>query len=84
MSDPHDATGHDRGADTRPEGQQPDRWGEHERPAGVPAPPVTGDGVVDEAVAQLAFVSEVPVDEQPAIYDAVHRVLQDRLADVEG
>jgi hypothetical protein len=84
VSDPHDAAAHDRAADSRPDGQQHARWGEPERPAGVLAPPVTGDGVVDEAVAQLAFVSQVPVDEQPAIYDAVHRVLQDRLADVEG
>jgi len=50
----------------------------------APEPPATGDDAVDEAVATLRDVSAVPVDEQPAIYDAVHRALQDRLADVDG
>ena len=49
-----------------------------------PEPPVTGDPVVDEAVATVRHVLGVPVEEQPAIYDQVHRTLQDRLADVEG
>jgi hypothetical protein len=51
---------------------------------GPEAPPVTGDPVVDEAVALLQDATTVPVDEQPGIYDTVHRALQDRLADVEG
>jgi len=46
--------------------------------------PVTGDDVVDEAVALLTDLDAVPVTDRPEIFDAVHRALQDRLADVEG
>lgn len=54
-------------------------------PAPGPGPaPVTGDDAVDEAVARLQDLTGVPLDGQPAVFDAVHRALQDRLADVEG
>jgi hypothetical protein len=71
-------------------------WGnaapvEHPAPAVQPSPqaaaerpPVTGDHVVDEAVSRLEDLGAVALDEQPAVFDAVHRALQDRLADVEG
>jgi hypothetical protein len=54
------------------------------QPAAVPEPPVTGDAAVDEAVAAVDGVLTLPADEQPPVYEAVHRALQDRLADVEG
>ena len=57
-------------------------WPEAAGAAGEP--PITGDPVVDAAIAGLAGVIGVPVAEQPAAYDAVHRALQDRLADDEG
>jgi len=56
-----------------------------ESAARVPADvPVTGDDVVDDAVALLQGLDDVPVAERPEVFDAVHRTLQDRLADVEG
>ena len=50
----------------------------------VPEAPLTGDAGVDEAVARLREAVAGPLDGQVAAYDAVHRALQDRLADVEG
>jgi hypothetical protein len=47
-------------------------------------PPCTGDDAVDAAMQRLAGISGRPLDDQLAEYDAVHRTLQDRLADVEG
>jgi hypothetical protein len=80
VSHPHEAAEHDGGQGTGYEG----RW-DDDQPATAPEPPpVTGDPVVDEAVAQLASVTALLTEDQPAAYDAVHRVLQDRLADVEG
>jgi metal-dependent amidase/aminoacylase/carboxypeptidase family protein len=49
-----------------------------------PEAPHTGDDAVDAAVQLLAGVCDRPLDDQLAVYDAVHRTLQDRLADVEG
>jgi hypothetical protein len=49
-----------------------------------PEPPVTGDEAVDQAVARLADAAAAPLEEQLPVFDAVHRTLQDRLADVEG
>jgi hypothetical protein len=46
--------------------------------------PVTGDEDVDALIAQLAAHAAVPLEEQLPILEAVHRTLQDRLADVEG
>ena len=50
----------------------------------VPEAPQTGDPGVDEAVARLREAVAGPLDGQVVAYDAVHRALQDRLADVEG
>jgi hypothetical protein len=50
----------------------------------VPEVPLTGDAGVDEAVVRLAEAARGPLDGQVAAYDAAHRALQDRLADVEG
>jgi hypothetical protein len=50
----------------------------------LPDPPHTGDAAVDAAVERLSRVATEPLEEQLAVYDAVHRTLQDRLADVEG
>lgn len=50
----------------------------------VPEAPQTGDAGVDAAVARLAEAARGPLDGQVAAYDAAHRALQDRLADVEG
>jgi hypothetical protein len=52
--------------------------------ADVPEAPQTGDAGVDEAVARLREAVSGPLEGQVAAYDAVHRALQDRLADVEG
>jgi hypothetical protein len=52
--------------------------------AGEPQPPVSGDEDVDALIAQLVAHAAVPLEEQLPILEAVHRTLQDRLADVEG
>jgi hypothetical protein len=51
------------------------RWTEPE-PTGVPA--------VDETVAELAELDQLPTGEHVAVYDASHRRLQDALADLDG
>ena len=50
----------------------------------VPEPPVTGDPAVDAALRDLALAAAAPLETQLAGYEETHRVLQDRLADVEG
>ena len=49
-----------------------------------PDPPRTGDAAVDEVIEAVAHAVRGPLEEQLAVYDAAHRTLQDRLADVEG
>jgi hypothetical protein len=61
------------------------------RPAGTPEPdhepvgepPETGDPRVDEAIAGLAGISGRPPAEHVAVYEEVHRRLQDTLADLD-
>jgi len=60
-----------------------DELTEQDAPFEVPQPPQTGDPVVDEAVVRVAAAVQLPLDDQVGVYDAVHRALQDRLADVE-
>lgn len=50
----------------------------------VHAPPVCGDDVLDGALAELAAAATAALEDQVHAFDAVHRVLQDRLADVGG
>jgi len=45
-----------------------------------PGPPSTGDSRVDEAIARLAVLGEVPLDEHPPVLEAVH----DRLREILG
>jgi hypothetical protein len=54
-----------------------------DEPYEVPEPPLTGDAVVDEVARRVAVAAQQPLDVQVGVYDAVHRALQDRLADVE-
>lgn len=46
--------------------------------------PATGEPRVDAALDRLQDVAAAPVDEHIAIYDDVHRRLQDALADPDG
>lgn len=50
----------------------------------LPEPPPTGDDLVDEAIARAAQVAAEPPEAQVEVIEAVHRTLQDRLADVEA
>lgn len=50
--------------------------------ASVPEP--TGVRTVDAAVERLAELDALPTSEHVAVYDAVHRQLQDALADLDG
>lgn len=43
----------------------------------------TGEPRVDAALARLAEVDEAPLTEHVGIYDDVHRMLQDALADLD-
>ena len=70
-----------------PESQVPESQVPDSRPAddgAGPAVPQTGDPTVDEALARLAGAADLPLEEQVGVFDAVHRTLQDRLADVDG
>jgi hypothetical protein len=44
-------------------------------------PPVVGDGPVATAVARLDSLADLPPAEHVEVYEDVHRVLQDALAD---
>ncbi len=46
--------------------------------------PATGDPGLDEALRELALASAISLEDQLPVIEAVHRTLQDRLADVEG
>jgi hypothetical protein len=64
----------------QPEGTPPTG----EAPATGPVRPAavrTGDQRVDEAIVSLAVLDGRPVAEHPAVYEAVHAVLRDALAD---
>ena len=50
---------------------------------GAPAPGSAREAV-DEALARLQALPERPVSEHVSIYEDVHRLLQDALADVDG
>ena len=52
------------------------------RAAGGPAA-VTGDPRIDAATARLGDLAELPTSDHVAVYDDVHRRLQDALADAE-
>jgi len=56
-------------------------------PAGQPGPagvqPSTGDTRVDEAVARLADLAELPVAEHPAVFEYVHERLTEALGDLD-
>jgi len=58
--------------------------GEEQQRALAPEPPRTGDPTVDAAMVALSEASEGPVAEQVEAYVGAHRVLQDRLADLDG
>ncbi|MFZ0158153.1 MAG: hypothetical protein WAL50_03900 [Kineosporiaceae bacterium] len=54
-----------------------------EAEVGLVQAPSTGDPGLDEALRELALASAVPLEDQLPVIEAVHRTLQDRLADVE-
>ncbi|MHB1489649.1 MAG: hypothetical protein ACYCTH_04035 [Cellulomonas sp.] len=44
----------------------------------------TGDHAVDEALTELDGLASTEVKEHVAVYESIHSVLQDRLADTEA
>jgi hypothetical protein len=46
----------------------------------LPQPQPTGDSRVDDAIAGLAVLSDLPLDEHPSVLEAVH----DRLREILG
>ena len=47
-------------------------------------PAATGVASVDAAVDELARLDELPTSEHVAVYEGLHRQLQDALADLDG
>jgi hypothetical protein len=47
-------------------------------------PASTGVSSVDAAIEDLARLDELPTSEHVAVYDGLHRQLQDALADLDG
>lgn len=43
----------------------------------------TGDHAVDEALTRLDHVEALAIRDHVAVYESIHSVLQDRLADTE-
>ena len=52
--------------------------------APTPAPPETGDIVIDSALGDLAAAPDDDLDAQLEAGEAVHRTLQSRLSDLGG
>ena len=48
----------------------------------VVPPSATGDSRVDQAVARLAELQETPLDEHPAVLEAVHDKLREILGEL--
>ncbi len=82
--DPELSLNPDQSYDHRPEPEPEVEAAADEPRPEVPDPPRTGDPEVDAALAVLATSMGGPLEEQLAVYEAAHRTLQDRLADVEG
>lgn len=53
------------------------------RAGAVGGPPATGDARVDEAVARLADLAELPVAEHPPVFEYVHERLTEALGDLD-
>jgi len=64
------------------DGQGSDQVGDEAEVDLVQAP-ATGDPGLDEALRELALASAISLEDQLPVIEAVHRTLQDRLADVE-
>jgi len=67
-----------------PPGREADAESDAEYGPGTVAVEPTGDERVDAAVERLAEVARRPPAEHVAIYEDVHRRLQDSLADLDG
>jgi hypothetical protein len=73
---------------TGPSGDEPAPADDVATPAEVEAPqeppptPQTGDRLVDEAMEAVTAAFAEPLDVQLVAYEAAHRALADRLADV--
>jgi len=55
-----------------------------DEPAMWALPDATGVSSVDAAIAELARLDELPTSEHVAVYEGIHRQLQDALADLDG
>jgi hypothetical protein len=53
-------------------------------PATWARPEPTGVASVDAAIDELAQLDGLPTSEHAAVYDGLHRQLQDALADLDG
>jgi len=55
-----------------------------EDPGAWVLPDATGVSSVDAAITELARLDELPTSEHVAVYEGLHRQLQDALADLDG
>jgi hypothetical protein len=53
-------------------------------PAAWTRPGATGVASVDAAIEELVRLDELPTSEHVAVYEGLHRQLQDALADLDG
>jgi hypothetical protein len=53
-------------------------------PDGAPPQPGTGDARVDDALSRLDDVSGLPVAEHVTVFEQVHQLLMDALADADS
>jgi hypothetical protein len=55
-----------------------------DEPGARALPDATGVSSVDAAMAELGRLDELPTSEHVAVYEGLHRQLQDALADLDG
>lgn len=82
LTDPADAEGADSDSDS--DAEATDVGASTDGGQGWSSPEPTGVAQVDSAIAELARLDQLPTSEHVAVFDAVHRTLQDSLADLDG
>lgn len=83
IDDGSDAVGPGAAHEQQPSGTLAFALSAREQLAALPEPEVTGDPRIDAATARLGDLAELPTSDHVAVYDDVHRRLQDALADAE-
>lgn len=83
IDDGSDAVGPGAAREQQPSGTLAFAVSAKEQLASLAEPEVTGDPRIDAATARLGDLADLPTSDHVAVYDDVHRRLQDALADAE-